>query len=819
MPPVYSHHKTILLVEDEPITALRETKVLEKDGYHVHQAKTGEDAVRQAFTCPDVDLILMDIDLGEGIDGTEAARQILEKKDIPVVFLSSHTEPEVVDKTEKITSYGYVVKESGNVVLLASIRMAFRLFNEKMNVRQHEMELAATNEEMEAANEELEVSNEELIQSQHEIAISEQRFRDLFNSMKNGVAIYEAVDDGEDFVFRDMNRAALEIEQVERQDVIGKSVCEAFPGVKDFGLFDVLQRVWRTGKPESHPVTMYRDERITGWRDNDIYRLPSGEVVAVYEDLTGKKILEQELFQSQSILMAAIENSQAGIAVADAPKGKLRFVNRAGLLIGGGDERELVENIDINAYVSSWKIHYPDGTPYNPEDVPLARAVLKGESVREEFIIRRKDGDRHILAHAGPVRDGSGNLIAGIVVFLDITEQKDLEQRLSREKELNEHIMNISPTAITILDKEGNITYANIKAEEILGIETTDGLSYNTPEFRITDYEGNDFPDEELPFNIIQSTGKPVSDVRHAIETTRGRRVFLSINAVPLNDRIGTFEGMVASLHDISDQVTNMQGMKEINNRLEERIKELDCLHQLGRLVELHDKAEDFLPEFVDVIRRSWKYPEIAAVRISTGKSEYQTDNFRETPFKQAADFRLPERKKGTVEVYYLEKKPEEDDGPFLQEERQLLDTISERLGRILEREHLAQQNKINEESLRYSEERFRSIFENAPLGIALVDPEGRPVLTNGALQEMLGYSGEEFSSMAFTEFTHPDDATRDMDQYRELFVGNIDHYSMEKKFFHKNGAIIEGQLTVTGFTKDRDDLEYAIAMVREKPS
>ena len=76
----------------------------------------------------EIDLVLMDIDLGKGMDGTQAAKAILEHRDIPILFLSSHTESDVVEKTEKITSYGYVVKNSSITVLDASIKMAFKLF-------------------------------------------------------------------------------------------------------------------------------------------------------------------------------------------------------------------------------------------------------------------------------------------------------------------------------------------------------------------------------------------------------------------------------------------------------------------------------------------------------------------------------------------------------------------------------------------------------------------------------------------------------------------------------------------------------------------
>jgi len=122
-------NKSILLVEDEVILAMTEKMQLAKYGYSVQHVTTGEKAVHAILeNVFPIDLILMDMDLGSGIDGTQAAEQILKHKEIPIVFLSSHTETEVVDKTEKITSYGYVVKSSSIVVLDASIKMALKLF-------------------------------------------------------------------------------------------------------------------------------------------------------------------------------------------------------------------------------------------------------------------------------------------------------------------------------------------------------------------------------------------------------------------------------------------------------------------------------------------------------------------------------------------------------------------------------------------------------------------------------------------------------------------------------------------------------------------
>ena len=106
--------KTILLVEDQAIIALKEAKTIQNFGYQVETVHTGEDAVTRALDDQKLDLILMDIDLGSGIDGTEAARQILAQRSIPIVFLTSHAEEDFVEKAREITRYGYVLKNSGN---------------------------------------------------------------------------------------------------------------------------------------------------------------------------------------------------------------------------------------------------------------------------------------------------------------------------------------------------------------------------------------------------------------------------------------------------------------------------------------------------------------------------------------------------------------------------------------------------------------------------------------------------------------------------------------------------------------------------------
>ncbi len=127
--------KIILLVEDEEISARVTAKILKSFGLGALIANTGEAACEIALGDEKIDLILMDIDLGSGIDGTEAARRILEKRHVPIIFMTAHTEKEYAEKIKKVTRYGYVVKNSGVFVLRSSIEMAFELFDAHENIK------------------------------------------------------------------------------------------------------------------------------------------------------------------------------------------------------------------------------------------------------------------------------------------------------------------------------------------------------------------------------------------------------------------------------------------------------------------------------------------------------------------------------------------------------------------------------------------------------------------------------------------------------------------------------------------------------------
>ena len=123
---------------------------------------------------------------------------------------------------------------------------------------------------------------------------SEFFYRQLFTHSTSGVAVFEAIEEGRDFIFKDINKAGEDIDKIRSDEAIGRRVTELFPGFQVSGLLDVFRKVWRTGEPEYHPVFFYKDDRIESWRADRVYKLESGEIVSVYNDITSQKQAEWE---------------------------------------------------------------------------------------------------------------------------------------------------------------------------------------------------------------------------------------------------------------------------------------------------------------------------------------------------------------------------------------------------------------------------------------------------------------------------------------------------------------------------------------------
>lgn len=135
------------------------------------------------------------------------------------------------------------------------------------------------------------------------LEVSEARFRELFNSMTSGVVVCRVADSGA-IVIVDLNRAAERIEGVDREKLKGKNVLDVFPKGKGLVPVDVLRRVWRTGKSERCPVTIVEDDGPVVWKENTIFRLPSGEIIIVCDDISDRKKAEEKLLAYQKQLLS-----------------------------------------------------------------------------------------------------------------------------------------------------------------------------------------------------------------------------------------------------------------------------------------------------------------------------------------------------------------------------------------------------------------------------------------------------------------------------------------------------------------------------------
>jgi len=497
---------------------------------------------------------------------------------------------------------------------------------------------------------------------------SESRYRALFENMSDGVAIYEVVDDGDNFLFVDFNEAAERIENIRKEAVLGRRVTDVFPGVKEFGLLDVYRRVWKTGRSEHHPVSMYKDERIVGWRQNFVHKLPSEEIVCIYSDETRRKQTEEVLQQERDLLRRVIQTSPAGI---------------------------------------------------------------------------------------------------------------------------------------TIVNHEGQITFANSQAEKVLGLAKKDiaQRTYNKPDWHITDYDGNPFPDEKLPFNLVMATGQPVHDVRHAIEWPDGRRIFLSINAAPLFAQAGEVSGMVATVEDITDRKQAEEALRESEENYR-RIYENSVvgffqsttegrfLHVNPALAKMlhYESPEDLVSSVHDIASQTYADPR--------DRSRYH-EALKANGYVE--DFQFKVRCKDGSEVWISDSSRAyfEEDGEVTCYEGIVVD-ITER--------------RRAEEALRESEARLRSIFNTSSDAILVFNAEGALVMTNPAAARMYEYNEEEMIGLTGRDIVHPD--------CRHLFRAFIrecsetGHFRTESVDVRKDGSPFN--VEVHGSLFEYKGEQHLLAIVRD---
>lgn len=247
-----------------------------------------------------------------------------------------------------------------------------------------------------------------------------------------------------------------------------------------------------------------------------------------------------------------------------------------------------------------------------------------------------------------------------------------------------------------------------------------------------------------------------------------------------------TNEMITGISREISERIRTEEVLQDRTHDLWERVKEINCLYSISELTEKRSLPQDeVLKGIVDRILFGWRYPESTCARITLGEREFRTDNFTETPWKQESGISVYGIWIGAVEVYYLEEKPEADEGPFIKEERDLLDAIAKHCGRFIERMESRQ-------ALRESEEKYRTVFENTGNATIIVEEDTTISLVNTKFEMLSGYSKEEIEwKKSWTEFFDKEDLEK-MEKYhhaRRTYPGNA-FTNYETHFIDRHGNV-----------------------------
>ncbi len=264
----------------------------------------------------------------------------------------------------------------------------------------------------------------------------ESRFRELFDTMRSGAMIVDLDDASGDFVIRAFNRAAERIDAVSADEVVGAYLSRVYPGLEDYGLPKVMRRVARTGEPERLPVRYYQNDRVCGWRDTYVFRLPGGEVVTLYDDVTEQKKAEQSVRDSEARWRSIIALQAEATMVVDA-EDRIRFVNQAAEALFGTSSEQLIGE--------------PFGFP-----------IVAGD-VAEIEILKPGGGVAYAEMQAIPMRwDGEDQFL---LFIRDISAHRRAEGDLRKLFQAIEQ----SPVSVVITDVTGRIEYVNPKFTEATG--------------------------------------------------------------------------------------------------------------------------------------------------------------------------------------------------------------------------------------------------------------------------------------------------------------------------------------------------------------
>ena len=418
--------------------------------------------------------------------------------------------------------------------------------------------------------------------------------------------------------------------------------------------------------------------------------------------------------ESEEKYRALFDNAPLSYQSLDE-EGRFLDVNPAWLKTLGYDREEV-----IGKHYSDFL--HPEWMPRFEKNFP--RFKRTGHVHGAEFRIRHRDGHYLDILFEGRIgRLPDGGFRQTYCVFQDVTDLRQSEEK----EQLYSRVLENSRNEIFIFDAETfRFIEVNRSARENLGY-TLEELRSLTPLDLKPEFTAESFAELVTPLR----NGK-TETVRF---TTVHRRKDGSHYPVDIHLQLMT-DGDPVFAAIILDTTERKRSEEELERQLRtthERVKELRCMYGVAESIRKRETLDLAFEETVALIPPGWRYPEIARGRIRFDDKEFISAPFEETEWRQGADIVADGEPRGTVDVFYTKERPKVDEGPFLKEERDLLDGIARALGGAIE-QALAEAAR----------ERLTRAIEQASETVVITDADGVIQYTNPVFERVTGYTCEE---------------------------------------------------------------------------
>jgi PAS domain S-box-containing protein len=555
---------------------------------------------------------------------------------------------------------------------------------------------------------------------------NDQRYRRLFDAMREAFAFCESIPDEKgnpvDYRFLEVNEAFGSLTGISPEAVRGRTAREVFPRIDPVWI-EFYGRVASSGKP-AHFERYAADSQK--WIETYAFSPEPGRFCVSILDITRRKRAEEALLREKSLLQEILQHIPIGVVIADS-NGRIIFCNQALREMHGP---EFHESRNVSEY-ARWNPHRPDGSPCEPDRVPMARA-LRGESVRGEAMLFPRPGGAwmHVSVNASPLYGPKGEILFGLLTVEDVSDLKEAERAMRKGEQHLRDVLDNMVAMIGVMTPDGALIEANRTALEAADLKPEDVLG--KPFEECYWWAWSPEVQKRLREAILRAAG---GDGSRYDETIRvGENAFRTIDFMlsPMFDAEGRVSYLIPSATDITER---KRAEEQLRTTLESIGDGFIACDESWRLVYVNSPAERLLGiRREEVIGKNhW---EVFPLSLGTPlEEEYRRaaageirdfENFY-APWNRWFHNRCFPRDGGGISVYFQD--------------------ITDR--------------KRMEEALRKERELFQTIFASIPVMLTVYDPGLNMTHINHAVYDITGWTPADVREKGIMALVYPDPAYR----------------------------------------------------------